>query len=208
MQGVREAGQGGRDGMRGLRGTGPQADNGGDEQEVFTCTLNEKDMSFKFIYRDETYDVRIEAEEGDRLRFAWRGADCRADVRKVYTGGYLVNHGQRLSEVMVDGPDENGVLTVRCDGRLWELRMPVPRRLGQAAGGGAGSQNVMSPIPGKIVAVLVEPGEAVEEGQPVLIMEAMKMENELRAGCAGTVGEINVAPGENVDGGRVLVTIT
>jgi len=164
-------------------------------------------MGFKFTYGDETYDVQIQAEEGDRLRFAWGGRGHEADVRKVYTGGYLVHYGQRLSEVMVDGPDENGVLSVRCDGRLWELKVPAPKRLGQAAGGGAGSQNVVSPIPGKIVAVLVEPGEEVQEGRPVLIMEAMKMENELRAGCSGTVGEINVAPGENVDGGRVLVTI-
>ena len=164
-------------------------------------------MGIKFTYGDETYDVKLAEEEGGRLRFTWGASDRDARVQKVYTGGYLVHHEHRLSEVMVDGPDEDGTLLVRCDGELWELKVPAPPRLGQAPGLGAGSQSVVSPIPGKIVAVLVGPGDEVEEGQPVLIMEAMKMENELRAGCRGTVRKVNVEPGENVDGGRVLVAI-
>ena len=75
-------------------------------------------------------------------------------------------------------------------------RGPRPRRAAAAAGGGAaGSGKVTVPMQGTIVKVLVEVGQAVEAGQPVCVLEAMKMENNIAADKAGTVTEIKVAPG-------------
>jgi biotin carboxyl carrier protein len=67
--------------------------------------------------------------------------------------------------------------------------------------------NVRAPMPGKVVAVLVEPGEQVEPGQGVVVVEAMKMENELTAAAAGTVRAVHVRPGQVVEGNAVLVEI-
>jgi biotin carboxyl carrier protein len=62
-------------------------------------------------------------------------------------------------------------------------------------------------MPGKVIAVLVSAGDAVEKGQGLVIVEAMKMENEVRSPVAGEVKEIKVKPGDAVEGGAVLVIV-
>jgi biotin carboxyl carrier protein len=74
-----------------------------------------------------------------------------------------------------------------------------------AAEAGAGA--TLAIMPGKIVRVLVEPGQKVEEGEPVCVLEAMKMENELHARQAGTVRAVHVKPGDDVEKDQVLVEI-
>lgn len=75
------------------------------------------------------------------------------------------------------------------------------------AGGGMGAgANLSSGMPGKIVKVFVKPGDEVKEGDPLLIMEAMKMENEMRAASPVKIKEVLVKEGENVESGAVLVT--
>jgi biotin carboxyl carrier protein len=82
------------------------------------------------------------------------------------------------------------------------------RRRGTTADGGrAGLQPVVAPMPGRVVRVLVGPGDAVAARQAVIVVEAMKMENELRSPKAGTVKEVSVTPGTSVEAGRVLVVI-
>ena len=70
-----------------------------------------------------------------------------------------------------------------------------------------GPLKLTAPMPGKIVKVLVAMGEAVEAGRGVLVMEAMKMENELKAARAGTVQEIKVQEGQAVETGALLMVI-
>jgi biotin carboxyl carrier protein len=72
---------------------------------------------------------------------------------------------------------------------------------------GAG-EIVESPMPGSIIAVSVKPGNAVKEGEVLLILEAMKMENEITAPQSGTVREVHVKIGDTVDTGEPLVTIS
>jgi len=74
--------------------------------------------------------------------------------------------------------------------------------------GGGGPQRILAPMPGKIVRVLVKPGEAAAARQPLVVIEAMKMENELRATRAGTVAEVLAREGASVDAGTLLVVIT
>jgi len=71
----------------------------------------------------------------------------------------------------------------------------------------AGSGLVVAPMPGKIVQVLVGPGEVVEAGQPVVILEAMKMETTLAAEIAGRIEAVQAVPGAMVEGGALLVEI-
>jgi biotin carboxyl carrier protein len=70
-----------------------------------------------------------------------------------------------------------------------------------------GPQTIHSPMPGKVVKIMVTPGQAVEENQPLIIVEAMKMENELRAPKAGKVGQVFVGAGQAVDSGTALLTV-
>ncbi len=92
-----------------------------------------------------------------------------------------------------------------------EVQTEQEAALAAALAGGAGSSgagSVEAPMPGRVVKLLVEAGATVEAGDPVIIVEAMKMENELHAPAAGTVGEFRVQAGDTVDAGQLLVDIT
>ncbi len=84
---------------------------------------------------------------------------------------------------------------------------PSPSAAEPAAPIAASAGAVLAIMPGKIVRVMVEPGQAVEEGDPVCILEAMKMENELHAPKSGTVEAVHVGPGDDVEKDQVLVEI-
>lgn len=71
-----------------------------------------------------------------------------------------------------------------------------------------GSSDVVSPMPGKVVDILVEKGQSVKEGDGLIVIEAMKMENELKATSNGIIQEINVSPGEAVDANKTLIILT
>jgi biotin carboxyl carrier protein len=97
------------------------------------------------------------------------------------------------------------------DGRNYRIHLADERRMrvggAQSSMELQGRQKVSVPMPGKVTAVLVSEGDAVEKGQGLLIVEAMKMENEVRSPIAGVVKEIKVKAGETVEGGVVLVVI-
>jgi glutaconyl-CoA/methylmalonyl-CoA decarboxylase subunit gamma len=83
------------------------------------------------------------------------------------------------------------------------------RATADARGGGAGASSgiVVSPMPGKVVKILVAEGATVSEGTPLIVVEAMKMENELVAESEGTILKVHVGMGDTVEGGAKLITI-
>jgi acetyl-CoA/propionyl-CoA carboxylase biotin carboxyl carrier protein len=86
---------------------------------------------------------------------------------------------------------------------------PRPKAAAASGGGGAaGAGQVTVPMQGTIVKVLVKVGDAVEVGQPLCVLEAMKMENNIEAGTAGTVSEIRVEPGSAVGAGDTIIVIS
>jgi biotin carboxyl carrier protein len=110
--------------------------------------------------------------------------------------------------VVVTPGQEPGSVDVMVDG----LSIPARLRTGgrepaKASGGPRGAGTVIAPMPGKVVKVLVTVGQQVTARQGVAVVEAMKMENELRAGRDGTVREILVSEGASVDAGAPLVVI-
>ena len=92
-----------------------------------------------------------------------------------------------------------GSITASVDGRLSGTR--------GGAAGTAGAQRVSAPMPGRVVRVLVQPGDEVTARQGLVVIEAMKMENELTAVRGGRVREVTVVPGAAVEAGRLLVVI-
>jgi acetyl/propionyl-CoA carboxylase alpha subunit len=89
----------------------------------------------------------------------------------------------------------------------FEVLSPVEAIGAVASAQGRGASVVTAPIPGKVVAVTVKPGDEVGPGRPLVVLEAMKMENELTAEFAGRVAAVRVAPGDTVDAGAVLVEL-
>jgi acetyl-CoA/propionyl-CoA carboxylase, biotin carboxylase, biotin carboxyl carrier protein len=100
-------------------------------------------------------------------------------------------------------PDTGGVAAAPAA----KAARPRPSGAGHGGGGGAGSGQVTVPMQGTIVKVLVAVGDQVEAGQPVTVLEAMKMENNITAETAGTVTEIKVQPGDAVGAGDVVIVI-
>jgi biotin carboxyl carrier protein len=127
-----------------------------------------------------------------------------------------VRTGENETSVLIDGVShdasvektpEGFAVLLRGDRFDVELKDAVK---GEALGRVAhqGPLKLTAPMPGKIVKVLVKEGEAVEAGRGVLVMEAMKMENELKASKAGTVQEIKVKEGQAVEMGALLLIIS
>ena len=104
----------------------------------------------------------------------------------------------------------HGELGVHVHGRQLAVSITErgrPRRRGGPAAPGDGPQRLTAPMTGKVVRVLVAPGDAVAAGQGLVVVEAMKMENELRAAKAGRVASVSVAEGQSVDAGAVLAVV-
>lgn len=103
-----------------------------------------------------------------------------------------------------------GAMTVHIDGVPVEVsinRMPRAAATAAPNPSDGGPQRVTAPMPGKIVKLLVKPGDKVQPRQGVVVVEAMKMENELRAPRAGIVAEVRVAEGASVEANTVLVVL-
>ncbi len=122
-----------------------------------------------------------------------------------------------LFSLLLDGHSREMVLerdgekvAAYLDGERMDLvvRDELSRALAESAGaGGSGASDVLAPMPGVVVAIPVKPGDSVEEGQAVIVVEAMKMQNELGAENAGVVASIEVEVGATVAGGDVLVRL-
>ncbi|HWS52852.1 MAG TPA: acetyl-CoA carboxylase biotin carboxyl carrier protein subunit, partial [Pyrinomonadaceae bacterium] len=92
----------------------------------------------------------------------------------------------------------------------YEVALADPKRLRGARASAAhdgGRAQLAAQMPGRVVRVLVEAGQEVEAGQPVVVVEAMKMQNEMKSPKAGTVAEVRAQPGATVNPGDVLVVI-
>ena len=119
-------------------------------------------------------------------------------VRRLRPGLYSVLLDGRSYEVALDGETayvDGTAVPIEIEDRLRQALASVAAGAGQA---GQGSVTVAAPMPGRIVAVPVAPGAAVERGQPLVVLEAMKMESTIAAPSAGTVAEVLVQPGQTV----------
>ena len=152
--------------------------------------------------------VEVTKDEG-RYRVTIDGELWDVDARLTAQG---------ISSLLIDGvshvadvDDHEGACIVDVGGETYTVHVEeqtryIIRTRGGAAGG-AGSQTVKAPLPGKITHVGVQAGDTVTAGQSLVVIEAMKMENDLKATGAGTVAEVRVTAGQAVNAGDVLVVI-
>ena len=124
----------------------------------------------------------------------------------------LVTIGDRVHRVVVRRREGRGRYLLWLDGFTYDVealdeRTRTIRDLSAAAAGPPGPVPLVAPMPGLVVRVKVQAGDSVEAGQGLVVMEAMKMENELRAPGAGRVKTVLVQPGSAVEKGAVLVEL-
>ncbi len=163
-------------------------------------------MQLKF--RDESGEHALNVS---RREEAWLVAVDGEREATVVTaagdGAWLVAgpDGSRRRAWVVRHRDERLVF---CEGRVHRLRRPDPVHADEATGGGADGPDLHARMPGKVVRLLVSAGQPVAAGQPLVIMESMKMETELAAPVAGVVDRIAVAEGQVDAQGDLLVALS
>lgn len=153
-------------------------------------------MINEFIYQDELIETSAEPKDG--------GVDVT-----VNGNIYSINHEcSGKFSVVIDGVKKTICCVIKdnkahvdIDGVLLELT--IPSEDGENAAGGAGitgeKDKVYAPMPGKVVKLLVGEGDEVTKKQPLVIVEAMKMENQVNSPSDGKVKKINFADGDQVD---------
>ena len=153
----------------------------------------------------------VVARRGEEFEIQVDESDPRTVNQRPVLGGRALSlrYGGRLHLIHLTGTGNGGKVTATLGGRpvpltvMDELRAQAMESLGTAAGGGT----ITADIPGLVVEIKVEPGQKVHQGEPVIVVEAMKMQNELCAAVGGTVSEIPVSPGDSVNPGDVLLVI-
>jgi biotin carboxyl carrier protein len=170
-------------------------------------------MTFDIEINGRPRSVSVERTTGGHYHVVIDGKAREVDGARVGLFGLslILDHDSGLSrEVQVAPATGAGDLLVTLDGRVASAAINRRRTARGGADGGAaadGEQAILAPMPGRVVRVLVAPGDEVAARQGVVVVEAMKMENELRSPKAGRVKDVLVTPGTSVDAGRVLVIV-
>lgn len=164
-------------------------------------------MTFEFEAGGRRFAVAIEPSvKGGPLGVIVDGRRVSVDARPTAGGYALLVDGRVVDAGITDGASR-GDIVVHLRAASVPVSLDAGRRRAKTTRHAEGQQRITAPMPGRIVRVLVAPGDAVELRQPVIVVEAMKMENELRAPKAGTVKEVAVEPGASVEAGRLLLVI-
>ncbi len=126
---------------------------------------------------------------------------------KVERGVWSIIDGTRQREVRVDRDGDGYLVSIR--GRKARVTIEDPRNWNGSGAGknSAGTARISTPMPGKVVRVLVAVGEHVSVGQGVVVVEAMKMQNEMKSPIAGVVKTVSAVEGVTVNGNQVLVVV-
>lgn len=150
-------------------------------------------MKLKAIIGETSQELSLQLVEG-RVQAQIGARSYDLEAREIEPGVYVMFVGNRVVECRVDDT----------------IKIIDPRRLrsGQNSGGHQhGVAELVAQMPGKVVRVQVEPGATVEKGAGVIVVEAMKMQNEMKSPRAGVVVAVNVKPGDTVNAGDVLAVL-
>jgi biotin carboxyl carrier protein len=167
-------------------------------------------MKLTALIENEKHAISIEPQ-GSRLVADVDGRSLELDVREPEEGVYLLICDGAVYECRVTREGgKAGQCHVYTGQRDYAITVIDPKRLraGQSAGGPVdGSAQIVAPMPGKVVRVLVEQGATVEAGEGLVVVEAMKMQNEMKSPRAGRVTELHAKAGATVNTGDVLAVI-
>ncbi len=162
------------------------------------------DRTYRARVGERTFDVAF--KDG---RLLLGGEPVEYVFEHVAEGSYVLLVEGRSFSVVIE-PQPEGGLRVTVAGQLLEVQLKDERallleRFGLNEANAAAQRDVRAPMPGLVLRMMVEPGRRVKAGQGLLVLEAMKMENELRAQADGIVKTVHVAPGDAVGKNALLL---
>jgi biotin carboxyl carrier protein len=150
-------------------------------------------VKLKAIIDDQEENVVLELD-GERVSAQVEARRYELEAREIEPGVYLLFLGNTVREFRVDD----------------NIRIVDPKRLRSGQNSGShhhGVAQIVAPMPGKVVRVQIEAGATVEKGVGIVVVEAMKMQNEMKSPRAGVVVSVNVKPGDTVNAGDVLAEL-
>ena len=165
-------------------------------------------MKYKVCISGKSYAVELE-HKADGWQARLDGEAMAADVVETLPDTFSVLFSGQSHQVCVT-PSSGGQLQLQTGGLEFTAEVIDPRSWSGRRHGAAeaeGRQQIVAPMPGKVVRLLVKAGDAVEAGQGLLVVEAMKMQNEIRSPKSGSVERVLVAEGQAVNAGEVLCVV-
>ena len=167
-------------------------------------------MKINALIDQEKHELEIR-KDGRRVFAKIDDREYEVEVSEPEPNVFLIKHQGKIYEVLANPPSKLGEPTaIRSGSSELEVKLFDPKRLRGAASTDAaadGIAEIRSAMPGKVVRIISEVGMEVEKGQGVIVVEAMKMQNELKSPKQGSVKEIRVSEGETVVAGDVLAVI-
>jgi biotin carboxyl carrier protein len=159
----------------------------------------------------QSYALDLERREGARVEATIDGRRYELEARETEAGAFLLLVDGRVYEGRAKRASAQGkACEVQLGDEIFHVTLFDPKRLRGARGAGAeasGRAQVVASMPGKVVRVLVAEGAPVEAGDGLVVVEAMKMQNELKSPKSGTVVDLRAEAGATVNAGDVLVVV-
>ena len=165
-------------------------------------------MKFEIRIAGKSRTVELH-RDADRWQIALDGAATDADATEIAPGIFSILLNGASHEVRV-APNPDGSLTIQDGPHEFKAEVADPRAWRGRKHGAVeaeGRQKIVAPMPGKVIRLLVKPGDKVEAGQGLLVVEAMKMQNEVKSPKTGTVEKLLAKEGHPVNAGDTLAWI-
>jgi biotin carboxyl carrier protein len=160
---------------------------------------------------EHSLELDVRKSDGPVQNYTLDGKPSSADCLRIAPGVYSVLLGGRSYEARVEATGTPGsgrrVVTIGSRHFSVDVRDPRRRRSVGSRADHSGPQEILAPMPGKIMKILAAKGQEVAQGAGLLVIEAMKMQNELRAPRAGRVADIHVTEGTGVESGARLLRL-
>jgi biotin carboxyl carrier protein len=167
----------------------------------------EKVVKLKAIIGDREQELTVQID-GGRVKAEIAGRVYDLELREPEPGCYLFLRETHVHECRVS--EAPAGLAVSLHGHSYPVAIVDPKRLRSGQDSDRhhhGMAEITAPMPGKVVRVQIEAGASVEKGSGIVVVEAMKMQNEMKSPRAGVVVAINVKPGDTVNAGDVLAVV-
>ena len=165
-------------------------------------------MDYEFVYDEAVHRVTLNSKDG-KIVARIGDEDFDVDVQAINDHGLsLIVEGRSMNVFIAKG---DGKRFVHVNGENYCFSIPGAENdaavVHQGSGGGEAKLSITAPMPGSVLKVNVKDGDAVEEGQCLIIVEAMKMETGLHSSLIGKVKKVHVNPDQQVDAGQLLIEL-
>ena len=162
-------------------------------------------MDLSFSVGDREYKLKVKKMEGNGILVTMGKKKFHTTVDFICPDEFIMNIDGRVYDVIINA--DNHSYSVCINGKFFDIEKKTALQLLGIAEEKSGRKEVKTSMPGRIVKVLIAEGDNVEKGQPVLVLEAMKMQNEIKATQSGTVTELNLEPGDSVEANAHLFAV-